>query len=250
MPAPPLANNFDGGTDGVNITTSDVGSGDAFSAVTPGGDDTIKYTTDQAHSNGLSAEIVRGATIRACYYEWTGLGNITTSVYHRQYVYLPALPGGAENLFITNVRTSAGTVAFLRINADGTISDLNSASSVISTSTTVVPTGQWFRLEWRVLAHASAGQSEWKLFSAISPGDGADGITPTETANNSGLNTGASIDVWRFSAGTSADTVTTFTYYQDDIAISSTGWLGPSTPPLITQAWTPREIPAKSFGPF
>ena len=216
MPAPPLSNNLDLGVDGVDVTSGDPGSPDSFNAVTG---TPPKYTNVQARDT-LSMRWVAQNNVQFC--QFTGLGSITTNVYVRTYMYLPALPGD-NNFYPLNFRTSADvSCAILRILADGTIQGRTADNSnAFAEGTISVATNQWVRLEWRVLPSTTAGTMEWRLYN------NADSSTASDSASNAGIVLGANID--RHSIGlTTAGVAAGLTVYYDDIAVSSTGWIGPS----------------------
>jgi hypothetical protein len=222
--APPLSNNFEGGVIGNTIATTDTGSGDAWNTVTIGASSTCTY--DNAHARGLAAmKIVQPATAVATFVNWTGLGAITTSVWGRVYCYLTALP--ANTVGPCAIRSSANASSgHVLLNTSGNVVAENAAFSVVSTGTKVVPLNEFFRIEWRIISSTTVGEIEWKLFSSVSPGDGADGVTPTETINTTGLVLAA--NTGRTDFGTPFAGNANQTQWFDDIAVSSTDWLGPS----------------------
>ncbi len=225
MPAPPLSNNFEGGISGNSIVATTAGSGDAWSSVS-GAAPAPQYTNAQKHRGALSMQMVEPVTSGIAYVRWSALGSLTGSVYCRCYIYLPALPNVNTRFLL--VHNNAGTVsAGIYITTTGLIRPINAAGAAINTGVKVVPINQWFRLEWRVKSSATVGESEWKLFSSVAPGDGADGITPTETINAAATQVLAS-DTDLFSFGVTATGMTSQTVYMDDISVSTNGFIGPA----------------------
>src|SRR6185295_5937060 len=89
------------------------------------------------------------------------------------------------------------------------------------------PTQAIVRVEMRVLPHNTLGQIEIRWWST------PDSLgTPTETVlqTNCNTSTGTGANQGNFGAGGFFPTVP-FTWYLDDVAVSTTGWIGPSQAP-------------------
>jgi hypothetical protein len=229
MPAPPLSNTLEGGSDGTTITTGNSGgaSGDAFSAVTIAGSTTETFSADHAAHGGLSmkiAETVAGSTR----VNWTGLGALTGSVYHRIYVWYDAFPT-ASGLIFGGVRTSTGAAlsAQIRISGTGKIRVENAAAAFILALDGVVaiPLSQWARIEFRCKSSTTVGEFEWKWWSSADSSG-----TPDETLSATGQVLGADQDELRYGIVTNAP-ASPFTAYFDDMAVSTTDWIGPAGAP-------------------
>ncbi len=228
MSVPPLSNKFDCGSDGTLITVGNTGGacGDAFDLVQTNAGIGPSFSTDFAHSAGLSLKIVTANPVATSNTgRWTGFGSITTSVYSRVYLYLPALPSGSSLKFF-RFRTNAGDSAYLEIDTAGKVHALNAAASAIAASqgTTTVAINQWIRIECRVLSSTTVGEIEWRYFSS------ADSSSITETQSATAQVLGANTD------GLIVGTVNTnqpvsYTYYFDDFAVSATDWIGPAVYP-------------------
>ena len=238
MPAPPLSNTFEGGSDGVAITTGNSGgtSGDAFTGI----DGTLSlYSNVSPAHGGMAMRIVD--TAASTRVRWNALGSITTDVWMRAYLNLSALPV-TNTAVIFKAQVNAGTqcMALLVNKTTGTVQALNAANGVIASSlgSVSVPFGSWFRLEMRVLASATVGEIEWKWWS--SPDSSG---TPDDTVAVTGQALGVDYGEALFGLTTSAP-ATPFTIYYDDIAVSSTGWIGPSAQQfrpdadVTTTGWT------------
>ena len=236
MAAPPLTNSFEGGVAGNTIATSDTGSGNAWNLVTIGTSATLTYSNTQAHGGALSMRIVEPVTGVATFVAWNALGTLTGDVYGRFYVFLPVLPN--IFMYVTEVRTAAAAnSATLSINTDGTLWVQNAAFGNVGNGVKATPTGQWVRIEYRVRSSATVGQFEWKMFSSLAPGNGPEGDIPTETANLSSLVLGSDTDRLDFGIPNTS-TPTSQTFYFDDIAVSTAGWIGPSGS-TVTRTFNP-----------
>lgn len=232
MPAPPLANSFEGGTDGVTISNANSGgsSGDAFSAVV--GSPT--FSTDHAVRGSLGMKIdVNGAGTNENV-SWTALGTITTAVFFRAYIYFDAHP--ATNYRIFTFKTNANTVNFwFTLTASGQLRVFNSTSTQLLAGTFVMTTGKWWRIEGRVVSDSTgAGEIDAYIF---------DGHSTSQEEFLSGntfvIGNDADRVFWGPEAGTPP---TTFTAYYDDVAVSTSGLIGPSGAAAIP-------IPAGHFDP-
>jgi hypothetical protein len=238
--APPLANTFESGQpDGTVITTVNSGSGgDGFNVIS--GSPT--FSTTQALRGTLSMRVDTTATYTQANVQWTALGSITTSVWFRQYLWLPSVP--ATILKTNNVRTNAGASAWLSIFTTGVVDPLNAAQSGnICRGTVAVATSQWIRIEFRVVSSTTVGEFQWWLYNtADAPLGSHDDTNQTTTAV-----LGANTDAIRFGA----DTVSgpnSYVFYTDDPAVATDGQIGPSG---VLQ--TPIQVPANErtrFGPF
>lgn len=216
MPAPPLINSFEGGTDGVAISTSNSGgsSGDAFNTITG----TEALFTNVQTRGGMAARV--SAAAAAASTNWTGLGSLTSSVYFRGYFYLPANPSGSALPVIRADNSSATRCGELAITTGGKLVGRNAAgANTATTGATSVTLNAWFRLELRMVASTTVGVIEWRLYNS------PDSTSITETATDSSLVLAANIDGvrWGFPDGSP----TTPTVYWDDIAVSTTDWIGP-----------------------
>jgi hypothetical protein len=168
-------NNFEGGTNGNTIATSDTGSGNAWDAVTlPAGTGTLTY--DTAHTYGaLAGKLVCGTTSTTAYLQWSTatLGSITGDAYGRFYVYMTSNPFNinAQCLF----RNNGTNRCRLSINTAGKIEVRDKSGVVQATSTNSLALNQWNRVEFHVTFATSTGFMEVKLFQ------NADSTTATET---------------------------------------------------------------------
>lgn len=220
MPAPPLSNSFDGGSAGATIDASNSGgaSGNIFSSAIGSA---ITYSSVQVHSGRFAA---CGVDLTGTgWLEWDTLGSITSNVYFRWYMYLSAYPT-TSHYYPLRLQTTGGAsaCAFLRVVSDGT-GHMSAADSTLSgvgaEGSVAVALNRWVRVEARVLPSATAGQIEWRLYNT------PDSQTISDSFNATGLTLGANIDVARWGMPV-APPATPFTFYIDDVAVSTSGWIG------------------------
>lgn len=220
MASPPLSNDFDGGTDTNTITTGDTGSGDQWNTV----NGSPTYSSDH-YFDALSMEIAMGGTWTQTATRWTGLGSLTSSVYSRMYLWVDSIP--SITFSPMQFRASGGgPCAQVVINNGGKFATLSAAAAEIDVGAITVPTGEWVRIEFHVVPNTSTGTAELKWYSSVSPGDGYDGTTPTETLSSvSSEALGANIDEVRYGT-TSTQGPTSYTFWVDDCAVATSGWIG------------------------
>lgn len=215
-----IRNNFEGGTSGVTVTVANSGgvSGTALDLVNIGTGATCAYDNTRAHGGTLAVKMATGATAATTFIEWkTGVGTLTT-MWGRAYIYMTANLLGQSRLFEARSATLvAGTV---RIETTGKITAGGTTGTAVTT-VAAVALNQWVRVEWKMIASATVGQVEIKLFN------NADSVTPTETVTSAAtLNTKATFDEYKF--GPSASVATFGPAWLDDIGISPTGYMGPA----------------------
>ena len=159
-------------------------------------------------NDGWNSMTVGPVTRHGAHGEWNGTNML---------LYLPALPTGNLRLFrCLNGGTFLGAVA---INSSGNISLLDSGGTSRATSSTVLPTNAWFRLEGYLIGNASTGQIQCEIFTTM------DSATPTETVTTAAtINTASTVTIVAFGNPSS---ITSYTLYMDDIAVSSAGYMGP-----------------------
>jgi hypothetical protein len=132
-----LANNVD-------ITTANSGSGSAGTAftVTKGAGGTFKMDTAIKHRGAASYKMVcavDGDSARADLI----LGAASNSAAVEGYFYLTAYPSAETSLL--NLRSAAGSVAFININSTGQVRLFNQAGVAAGITTNSVPLNAWFR---------------------------------------------------------------------------------------------------------
>lgn len=178
-----LSADFNQGTNGNTVSTSDLGNQDAWDLVSIGAGATIVY--DTAHVNAGSLACKFQQTGAACTIRWVASYGTQTDHYGRAYVYITAAPTGSIQFMRT--QTSATNTGFITILSTSKLR-IQDAAANTATTTASVSTNQWVRVEWHILHSTTVGILEAKLFNTASS------TTPTETITISSADTGSSSD--------------------------------------------------------
>jgi hypothetical protein len=215
-------NTFDGGTDGVTVSTANSGgaSGNAWDAVATGVGATRTYNAANA-LHGAFAEAIDPANATGVYTEWreTTIGT-RSEWYGRFYIKLSALP--STSIVIFNLRDSVTAVdrSLLSVQSSGAIRISGVSGVTLATSTSLLTAGAWSRVEFHWVGDPTVGSFEAKLFNTV------ESATPTQTISATGANTGGTIDRMRIGqAFTSGSDIPVF--YLDQIALSTVAYIGP-----------------------
>jgi hypothetical protein len=228
-----FTNSFEGGTNGTTISTSNSGTSPdhAFDVVNVGTGDTVAFSKTHAAHGNFGGQVSTGSAGNPAYFGWnnSSLGTLTT-IYGRAYLYLTALPSLVDNVVF--FQSGSSQLLGIQINTNGTLELYNYAvSGAIHTFTSVIPTGQWVRIEWEVVFSTTVGQVTLSYYSPM------DITTATETYTSAAtLNLGASCNTVYF--GWIAGKANQPAMYIDDIGISSSGLFGPAalTAALVSNA--------------
>lgn len=217
-----LTQNFENGTSGTTITTSNSGGGTntAFDAVSgPPSGGTMAFSNTHADTGSLSMEIATGSTAGACLVEWQASLGTQSEIWFRVYCYLTANP--SSNIGIIQVLDSSSQCAELFVLTTGALRMVNAAGGTITTTTATVPLSQWFRVEGFVVAGTSTGQTSVSLY------DTAQSTTATETDTSAATQV-LTASINRIYYGlVNAGLTSIGPYWLDDIGVSSIGYLGP-----------------------
>jgi hypothetical protein len=164
------------------------------------------------------------ATYTSKYVAWTGLGALTTNVWFRAFCYFTANPTG-QNLRLLLARSASANSALLYLGTTGLLQNGNAAQTGLSPAGTVpIALNQWIRIEWRVKSSATAGEVEWWLYNT--PGAAIGSFTDHVNNNAAGIVLGANTDQIRW-GGTTASGPNSFVFYMDELAVSTSGQIGP-----------------------
>lgn len=206
--------NFEGGADGDAVTSSNT----SFTSVTGSG---CTFAASPAPAEGSLSMAVTAAA---------GVDNFVQNTFsatplwlRRFYVRPPSTLTGIVHLLTT--RGSNAQRNRVRLNADRTVSLLN-GSTVVWTSVTALPAGQWSRIEVRI--DNGAGQQQARLYVGADPNT----TTATEDSGNRTYNQGT-IDLARLGQINTGTTATTRVDY-DAVADSTDTWPGPVTPSVAS----------------
>jgi hypothetical protein len=215
-----VTNDFEGGTNGVAISTSNAGGigNTQFDQVTATATCLVNFDNTHPGHGSLGMLCQTGGTAGEAYVMWsTALGGATATVWLRAYLYMTANPGTQTRLFRwLNVSTVRGSV---QITTTGKLLISDSAGTGVGTMTNSVPLNQLVRVEAQCTGDPSAGVLEVKLF------DSPESTSPLETVTATAQNTGGTIDRARF--GQTGTAVASITYWLDDLGGSNGGYLGP-----------------------
>jgi len=220
----PLANTYEGGTDGGAITAANSGgaSGDAFTAASGTGP---VFSTAQAMHGTLSEMVAQGGTPAASYMIWDSTVLTSSSqLYGRAYVRFNSAAPSANARFIQFL-SGATLGCGIRQNTTGAIqfdastggnTGVGSASAVLSVDT-------WYRIEWDILF--GTGTSA-QLSGTVYVGDSTSAFS-TFAALNTFTNTITAADTMRIGNPTGFP-ASPWTIWLDDIQVNNTGVPGPS----------------------
>lgn len=218
-----LTAGFETGVNGNSVLTSDTGDASAWDFVNVSGSTTIKYDTTHVNSGSLAAKLV-------C--DGTNFGNVTwhpnlgtTDHYGRIYLWITALPSAAFPI-IQTADSGGGRAARIDIQHSGVLTLIDAPASGQKSSTAIVSTGQWIRIEYHVIHSATVGQIEVKLFNTASS------TTPDETITSPATwNTGTGASYHQFGNPTSPKAMTV---WMDDIVAEATSYPGPVAGASVT----------------
>lgn len=215
----------EGGSNGTGITTgnSGGGSGTAFDLVSLGAGASAVYDNAQAHNGTLSAKLATGGSAADCSLNYAGAIGTQTQVFYRAHLWTSANPASNHRLLDAYDSVSGQLCFAVYLTTTGKLMSVNTGGSTIQTTTASVNLSSWCRIEVMVIGSATVGQVEIKLFN------NPDSSTATETLTSAATqNTRGSFDNYRF--GASGDPLpASRTLYLDDLGISTTGYLGPTT---------------------
>lgn len=222
----PLSNTGEGGSNTTTVSTANSGgtSGNAYDGVTIGAGATVTFSTTQAAHGTLGYAVGIGATFATSYMAWTttSFGTISTTIYFRFYLYLPAAAATAAYPFqfvTTNTRGPG-----LRVNTSRALQWANGTTAVGTASTNLIPTGQWVRIEGQILPSTTVMAGSAKIYSPLDsttdPGAAGTASCSAVAGNMASVN-GVRIG-WQSDGPVSATT------YFDDINVNTTGLPGPA----------------------
>jgi hypothetical protein len=234
VPAAPTAiatNTFEGGTNGTGITAANSGgtSGTAFSTVSTVTGGTLAYSNAHVAKGSMAMSFATTTTSGTSYGQWSsGVIGTQTTLYGRAYVYLTGSPTSDDNI----IAFQGGSNSFaggIMIASSRQLRIQNNTFGQVSGGPTM-PTGQWFRLEWKIVCGA-AGSASFTLNYYATP----DGLTPTNTLTDTagGYGSGGSINQVQvgWSGGHTGQTLA----YVDSITLNNTGYPGPDTAGVVSQ---------------
>lgn len=220
-------NNFEGGTPGNTIATTDVGSGDPWDAITRT-TSVLQYDGTQKPSGANSMKLTTlGVSTAEPIVKWTGLGSIISNTWFRAYVFFPSLPGTGGNFYLWNCWNTGGggRTAQIAVALDGSVTFFNAAGAGQpgSAPANTILANTWSRLEWRIFPSATVGEAEIRVFKT------ADSSIPDFVGLYTNQVLAANVDQsWYGCVDTTAPT--NFTANIAYLRLSNSGWIGPAIP--------------------
>lgn len=149
----------------------------------------------------------------------------SASLWARAYLRLGAVASNTNVMRFTANGTSTALATLTQMTS-GALRLWNSAVS-LTIDAPAVPTGQWIRVEVRILASTTAGEAELRVFTDpegttadISPAAATGILFPAAVANT-------------IRAGVTGPVANT-SYHIADLAASDTDWIGPYVAPVAT----------------
>ena len=213
--------NFDAGSNGANILTSDPGSATAWDVtVNVGAGNILAYDNTHVAHGALAAKIDNTSTpSSSATMEWDGALGSPTDWFGRAYVYVTSNPAASLRIGQTVTLTNW----LIWITSSGKLLALDTVGAVMFTSTASVVLNAWFRLEWHMIHSTTVGQYELKLFN------NADSTVPTEVDTSTAtFNTGASCSGMLFGIDHSGSAAG---IWLDDLVAGATSYPGPAVAP-------------------
>ncbi len=224
VPSVVVNNTLEGGTSGTAVTTgnSSGASGNAFDTVVIGSGEVVQYDTAHAAHGSLAVQISTDVTAGFADVNWNTSVGTQTEIWGRTYLYATVTNQDVE---LIRIRNGASRVASVNVTTTGKVALVNAAGTTVATGATTIATSQWIRIDFHVIANASTGTLEAKLFNS------ADSNTATETLSVTNTNTGTQFTGYDF--GQTAAVANIGPFWIDDLQINNTGWPGPSGFPSV-----------------
>lgn len=218
----------------ITAPTSDDFGGTAFGSVAG----TVKYGEGFPGLLAGSAVLTQPTSAASKMVWSSGLAGKTT-IYYREARRFRNLP--AANIAIIQVKDGANLAFGVRLNTGGTLSMVDATGAPIGSATGVVPTNTWFRIEFVVNLHATAGSAMLRLYWDNGANlRGVNGLTAQETLTGTSLNTLGTVS--EVSTGL-LQAATGNTHDIAAMALSDEGWEGPAEWPesytAIGGVWKP-----------
>lgn len=220
-PVVQATNNFEGGTQGTTLSTSNTGgtSGNVFDAINTGtGGATLAFDNTHSAHGSFSCQIATTTPAATPLAIWTNnTFGTSNQVWYRQYLYLTGNP--ASPIRPVAFRSNGSLAAAIGISATGKLQLINTGNSVTTTFTNAIPLNQWFRIEGYVVGNASTGVINCSLYAS------EDSTAATETETSTGQNTNGVLSQYWFGEQVSLTNVPSF--WMDDLGVSTYAPLGP-----------------------
>lgn len=225
-----LANNFEAGTNGSNVTTGGgEASPDAFGYADGGG--AITYDTTHAAHGTKAGKCTTGAI------GWLNAQIVSqTDHYGRYYVYRTANPVTKNaDLYVT---LTSGTLR-IYVNTSGQV-EIAKGTTVLQTSTVTVNLNGWTRIEYHIVNNAVTGSFQVKIFTTPDGGTAAETLTQTSEDTST-----ASTEIY---VGNSLATGGNSAFWIDDVIVKATSYPGSAAAAAPTNTVAPAVTGNKRVG--
>lgn len=225
----PKTFNAEGGVDGVTLTTSDTGSGDAPTTVTTSGDAILKYSNVSKYG-AMGFRLATRTTSLANWVSWTAAAPMTVG-YGRFYLRCDDMITSTAKQVLQLQTVSGGSIGmYLQITGAGDwprIRHGNDTDAWVSTNSLAEEI--WYRWEWGYQAPpgTAAGLARIKVY----PGDSntlhsdSDWVAVTATGSFSTFNY---VSMGVVNATADSPSSTGFFYY-DNLVMFANDWPGPAS---------------------
>lgn len=218
-----VTNSAEGGTAGTTVTTANSGgaSGNPFDRVDIGSGASVIFDNTEAAHGALSYAFSTGATKSLARLQWNSSVGTQTQVWFRAYLYFTANPAATVRVLDQDQGHTACAVVVVLPTGRIQVRTGSTGTQTL-TSKSTIPLNRWFRIEGYVIGSPTAGQVQLEIFTS------PDSTTPDETLTSAAnINTYGPMDTYNF--GISTTTANVATYWEDDMGISTSGYLGPAS---------------------
>lgn len=227
-----VTNDFEGGTNGTTVSTSNAGGtgNTQFNTVSHGTGTTVQFSDEQAAHGGLSVKMASGATASGFGIRWTTAVGTATTSYIRFYFYATGAPASNTRLIQFGNASGSTVNATVYWQTNRKFATTNSGIGGGVATTATVPLNQWVRIEVKVVVNGASGTHEIRVY--LTPDSATADSTNTASAQNNGT---TAVGLWAF--GNYFDSKANVpAFYMDDVGVSTTDWLGPavSGPATVT----------------
>lgn len=229
-----VVNTFEGGTNGASLVAG-VGNGtgqrngNAWDTILGSASATFDSSTFVHGSKSLKLNFGGSPVTGGVNWTEATITASPTTAYLRFYFKIGTLPSANARLVVFGNAGGGSLLGAVVLQTDGKISLLDSTVTTRATSTTVLTTGQWCRLEVKLVSDAAVGSMDVRLFV----GSNNESSTPDETVSYASQNTNGSAIRWVNVGSTNA--VASLVLWVDSIEYNDFNWPGAYAPAVPAQ---------------